>query len=93
MEKNYLTKFNNDERLIPIMNCAASKNGAKFNGITVTSFCVDAWYAMPDDADEEETIRIEGKLVASILKKTKHRVTANHIQPVNRFLVKVSIMK
>ena len=90
---SYLTEFNNDVSLIPVLNAVAVNNGAAFDGITVNSFNVIAWYACADDADEEEATKIEGKLAASILELTKHKVTVKHIQPVTRYLIRVSIEK
>lgn len=90
---NYLTEFNSDTSLLPVLNTVAVNNGATFDGITVSCFGVTVWYACADDADEEETIKIEGKLVASILKLTKHKVTVWHFRPVTRYLIRVSIDK
>lgn len=93
MKKNYLTEFNSDTSLIPVLNAVAVNNGAAFDGITVNSFNVTAWYACADDADEEETTKIEGKLAASILELTKHKVIISHIRPVTRYLTRVLIEK
>ena len=90
---SYLTGFNSDVSLIPVLNAVAVNNGAAFDGITVNSFDVIAWYACNDDADEEEVTKIEGKLAASILELTKHIVTVEHLRPVTRYLIRVSIEK
>ena len=90
---DYLTGFNSDASLIPVLNAVAVNNGAAFDGITVNSFDVIVWYACADDADEEEVTKIEGKLAASILELTKHKVTVEHLRPVTRYLIRVSIEK
>lgn len=87
----YLTEFNSDVSLIPVLNAVAVNNGAAFDGITVNSYNVIVWYACADD--EEEATKIEGKLAASILELTKHKVTVRHLRPVTRYLIRVLIEK
>lgn len=90
---SYLTELNSDVSLIPVLNAVAVNNGAAFDGIIVNSFTVIAWYACADDADEEEATKIAGKLAASILKLTKHKVAVEHCRLVTRYLIRVSIEK